>query len=436
MSRYDTDEDQLQDEEWAEYDEGVDEVAPTSAPAPGRSRRPPPPRAAATLAPYDTDDEVFDQGDEALNQETDEAADALPLTGADAPAVAAAAAGAGTPARRVAVRPTAAPPQRRDPTRSKRRQPTPEEAIKVRPSADPVARRSMSNGVKLRVGILAALLLVVVGGAALAGAGVFNAPVTYVLTPTPDASITGTANYNAPPDKIVAKVNDVPIMYDDWQRRIAIDKNNMLADPFSAMMLNNFEGITGTRALDVLYYDSLDKLINFEIIQQQAVKENMLPTGDEQKQMLDQAHAHDTTADKTFDQFLTEHKLTQAQYDHNVLASVIYAAMANKHMPTTTAAKNDDERVSKFLEWVCGLRKDYKVQTFVTFAVYNQACTSGLPSDVPIVGEPTVEPQAQPTGSAPTLAPGTTAIPTPTGQKSVAPAVPTGGAAPIATATP
>ncbi len=424
MSRYDTDETQHQDEEWEEYEEEEAEVAP--APVPQRSRRPPAPRATATLAPYETGDELDEE-----EEEPDDAA--LPLTTAGETATPGA--GASTPARR-AVRPAAAPPQRRDPTRSKRRQPIVEETIKVRPSADPVARRAMSGAVKLRLGILAALLLVVVGGAALAGAGVFNAPVTYIRTPTPDASITGKANYDAPPDKIVAKVNDVPIMYDDWQRRIGIDKNNMLADPFSAMMLNNFEGITGTRALDVLYYDSLDKLINFEIIQQQAVKENMLPSADEQKQMLDQAHAHDTTADKTFDQFLTEHKLTQAQYDHNVLASVIYAAMANKHMPATSAAKNDDERVSKFLEWVCGLRKDYKVQTFVTFAVYNQACTSGLPSDVPIVGEPTVGPEAQPTGPAPTLAPGTTAIPTPTGAAPVAPAVPTGGAAPVGTPTP
>ena len=149
-------------------------------------------------------------------------------------------------------------------------------------------------------------------------------------------------------------------------------------------------------------YDSLDKLINFEIIQQQAVKENMLPSADEQQQMLDQAHAHDTTPDKPFAQFLLDHKLTQEQYDHNVLASVIYAAMANKHMPATTDAKNDDERVSKFLEWMCGIRKDYKVETFVTFAVYNQACTSGLPSDVPIVAEPTQQPEAVPTGPAPT----------------------------------
>ena len=104
----------------------------------------------------------------------------------------------------------------------------------------------------LRLGGLAVLVVVVLGGAALAGLGAFNAPVTYAETPTPDASITGKANYDSPPDGIVARVNNVPIMYDDWQRRIGIDKNNMLADPFSAMMLNNFEGITGTRALDVL----------------------------------------------------------------------------------------------------------------------------------------------------------------------------------------
>jgi hypothetical protein len=198
-------------------------------------------------------------------------------------------------------------------------------------------------------------------------------------------------------------------------------------------MLNNFEGITGTRALDVLYYDSLDKLINFEIIQQQAVKEQMLPTADEQQQMLDQAYANDTKPDKPFAQFLEEHKLTKEQYDHNLIASVIYAAMANKHMPAAEAAANDDERVSRFIEWMCGLRKDYKVEIYVTFAVYNQACTSGLPSDIPIVGEPTPQPEAVATGPAPTLPPGATPVNTPSSPDQAPPAVPTGGAAPVGT---
>jgi hypothetical protein len=409
VSRYDTEEDRQQDAEWEEVEEEV-EAAPVLPPP--RIRRPPAPRVAAI-------DEVIVDG------EADEAAEAL-----DAMPVAAAAGSA--PARR-AVRPSATPPQRRDPTRSKRRQPAGDEAITVRPAASAPARRSLSRGAMLRLGVIGVLALVVIGGASLAAFGAFNPPVTYAPTPTAGVGITGKANYDAPPDKIVARVNDVPIMYDDWQRRIGIDKTNMLADPFSAMMLNNFEGITGTRALDVLYYDSLDKLINFEIIQQQAVKENMLPTADEQKQMLDQAHAHDTTPDKPFAQFLEEHKLTQEQYDHNVIASVIYAAMANKHMPAPEAAANDDERVSRFIEWMCGLRKDYKVAIYVTFAVYNQACTSGLPSDVPIVGEPTPQPEAVATGPAPTLPPGATPVNTPSSPNQAPPAVPTGGAAPIGT---
>lgn len=412
MSRYDTEEDRQQDEEWEEYEEEV-EAAPAFPPP--RTRRPPAPRFTAS---DDVDDDEAD------------AADEEPV---EAP-VAATTATSAAPASRRVVRAPAPPPQRRDPTRSKRRQPAADDTITVRPAASVApARRSLSRGAMLRLGIIGVLALVVVGGAALAGMGAFNAPITYAPTPTAGVGVTGKANYEPPPDKVVARVNNVPIMYDDWQRRIGIDKTNMLADPFSAMMLNNFEGITGTRALDVLYYDSLDKLINFEIIQQQAVKENMLPTADEQKQMLDQAHAHDTTPDKPFDQFLAEHKLTQEQYDHNVISSVIYAAMANKHMPAATDAKNDDERVSKFIEWLCGLRKDYKVEIYVTFAVYNQACTSGLPSDVPIVGEPTPEPQAVPTGPAPTLPPGSTPVNTPSSPNRAPPAVPTGSAAPVGT---
>jgi hypothetical protein len=409
VSRYDTEEDLAQDEQWEE-EEAV-EAAPTLPPP--RTRRPPAPRFTAS-APVEEADEI------------EEAEEAEEEPGRTPVAVAASA-----PARR-AVRPQATPPQRRDPTRSKRRQPATDEAITVRPAASAApARRSLSRGAMLRLGVIGVLALVVIGGAALAGLGAFTPPPTFAPTPTAGVGVTGKANYEPPADKVVARVNDVPIMYDDWQRRIGIDKTNMLADPFSAMMLNNFEGITGTRALDVLYYDSLDKLINFEIIQQQAVKENMVPTADEQKQMLDQAHEHDTTPDKPFAQFLEDHKMTQEQYDHNVIASVIYAAMANKHMPATTQAANDDERVSKFIEWTCGLRKDYKVEIFVTFAVYNQACTSGLPSDVPIVGEPTPQPEAVPTGPAPTLPPGATPVNTPSSPDQAPPAVPTGSAAPV-----
>lgn len=409
MSRYDTDEDREQDAEWAE---GAEEADAAPAPPPQRTRRPP---ASRFIAPPPVDD---------YEEEEDEEADEMPEE------TLVAATSAVPPARR-AVRAPAPPPPRRDPTRSKRRQPAgaAEEAITVRPAAAAAPRPAMSRGTLLRLGAVAVLLVIVLGGAGLAASGVFNAPVVYAATPTPDASITGKANYDKPADGIVARVNGVPIMYDDWQRRIAIDKNNMLADPFSAMMLNNFEGITGTRALDVLYYDSLDKLINFEIIQQQAVKEGMLPTADQQQQMLTQAHNNDTTPDKPFAQFLTEHKLSQELYDHNVIASVVYAAMANKHMPATTAARSDDERVSKFLEWMCGLRKDYPVQIYVTFAVYNQSCTSGLPSDVPIVAIPTEQPEAVPTGPAPTIPPGTTPVNTPM----VPQAVPTGSPAPVGT---
>jgi hypothetical protein len=89
--------------------------------------------------------------------------------------------------------------------------------------------------------------------------------------------------------------------------------------------------------------------------------------------------------------------------------------MAQKHI---VKQGNADMWINSFMEWICKARQNYKVDFFVTFAVENPPCTSGLPSDIPIEGLPTPAdvPDFVPTGPA-----GPIELPSPQ---------PTGGAAP------
>src|SRR5207248_1794474 len=149
---------------------------------------------------------------------------------------------------------------------------------------------------------------------------------------------------------VVASVNDVPIYRRDYDERLEKDKENALNDPFFSSMANNFQGITGTRMLDVLGFDALDKLINLEVIQQEAKKEQLYPTTDAQKKdLIDQAKLNDLTGGKTFTQFLQEHNITEEQYNNSVIANTVYAVMAGKHMPQQGT---DDESTAACTSWI------------------------------------------------------------------------------------
>ncbi|MGA7730049.1 MAG: DnaJ domain-containing protein, partial [Chloroflexia bacterium] len=121
--------------------------------------------------------------------------------------------------------------------------------------------------------------------------------VTYLLTRddgVPDDLPTGAT---------VATVNGVPIYQRELDEREAIDRNNALNDPlFSAFF--DPSTITGTRALDTLKYDSLDKLINMEVIKQQAQKEGIWPTPAQQEELVRQTAAADQQPGESFKQML------------------------------------------------------------------------------------------------------------------------------------
>ncbi|MBF6611737.1 MAG: SurA N-terminal domain-containing protein [Chloroflexi bacterium] len=183
--------------------------------------------------------------------------------------------------------------------------------------------------------------------------------------------------------EIVATVNGAPIYMQDYQERLARDKANIAQDPLFAPLINNFQGITGTRMLQIVSSDSLDKLINLEVIQQQAKKEGLYPTDAQQQGLIQQARGKDLASGTSFTTFLKEKNISEGQYDRAVVANVVYTVMADKHMPKTGT---DQERTDAFIKWICTTRQSYDVKVNLTFTAKNDPCTSGLPSDVPLPG--------------------------------------------------
>ena len=194
--------------------------------------------------------------------------------------------------------------------------------------------------------------------------------------------------------EVLATVNGVPIYSQDWEERLARDKEAALSDPFMAAFLDNFQSITGTRALEVIKSDALDKLINLEVIQQQARKEGLYPTEDQQRLVIEDAKQREVPAGQTFEEFLKHYNITEEQYNRRVVENLVYALMANEHMPKTGT---NEEKTNGFIKWICDTRKNYDVKVFVTFNVDNPPCTSGLPTDLPLPGveEPTPVPDQE-----------------------------------------
>jgi hypothetical protein len=276
-------------------------------------------------------------------------------------------------------------------TAAERPRQAPRSAASRRPrSVAPAPRRPI-------VPIVAAALLFVAVAAGL----------TYLLTrgaaPPPDPGA----------GAVVATVNGVPIYTREYQERVARDKANALNDPLFSGLVNNFEGITGTRMLDVLSYDALDKLINMEVIQQEARKENIYPDATTQQRYIEQARASEVVG-QTFQQFLSERKITEAQYNRSVIINSVYVLMASRHMPQTGS---DDERQNAFISWMCQARKNYDVKINLTFTVQNEPCTSGLPGDIPLTtgaSEPGTEvPEPEPSAPAALTPGGAPSVPSP-----------------------
>jgi hypothetical protein len=245
------------------------------------------------------------------------------------------------------------------------------------------------------LGVIAALLAFGGRGGGSGAAGNLDSPLL-----TGDEATRGT---------IVATVNGRPIYQQDYEERVEADKAMALADPLFGIFLNNFEGYTGTRALDILKQDALDRLINLEIVQQQAVKEGLFPDVVQQRGIIEEAKKRDLQSGQTFEQFLATRNLTEARYNRRVIRNLVYAVMANSHMP---AEGNTDQRTEAYARWICETRNKvdpatqrplYDVKINLTFTVENPPCTSGLPPDIPLPGidQEAPEPISTPGGTDP-----------------------------------
>ena len=164
--------------------------------------------------------------------------------------------------------------------------------------------------------------------------------------------------------------------------------------------------------IDVINQDALDKLVNMEVIQQQAKKEDLYPSDQQKQDLVTQAKLTDLKG-QSFDDFLKANSITAQQYEENVVRNVVYAVVASKHMPDNAS---EDERNNAFITWICSTRAGYDVKINLTFTVENKPCTSGLPSDIPLGAVPagggTEVPQDVPT-TAPQVPQGATPAPNP-----------------------
>lgn len=223
---------------------------------------------------------------------------------------------------------------------------------------------------------------VLVGALALA---LVAAGLLFVLTGN-QAALQPAANLDR--GAIVATVNGAPIYEQDFNERVEIDKQIALSDPFFNVLLNNFQGFTGTRALQVLRFDSLDKLINLEVIVQQARKEGLYPDEGQQQTLINEAKAGELGSE-TFESFLARRGITAEQYNRRVIQNVVYTVMANEHLPKEGDA---NARSEGFIRWICDTRKAYDAKINLTFQVAgtppmeHTPCTSGLPTDLPLPG--------------------------------------------------
>ncbi|HEX8231678.1 MAG TPA: DnaJ domain-containing protein [Chloroflexia bacterium] len=184
--------------------------------------------------------------------------------------------------------------------------------------------------------------------------------------------------------EVIASVNGVPIYLDDWEERLDRDKNSALSDPLFAPVVNNFQGVTGTNMLDILGYDAMDKLVNMEVIMQQAKREGLYPTPAQEQGLINEAKSKDLVGGTSFEAFLAERNITEAKYNRTVIQNVVYTVMADKHIPKegTSSARTD-----AWIKWICETRKSHDVRLIKQFFMEtNEPCTSGLPSDLPLPG--------------------------------------------------
>jgi hypothetical protein len=258
----------------------------------------------------------------------------------------------------------------------------------------------------LPIAVAAVVLLLATGAFA-----VFNRPTTPPAgggTPVPNAGL------NLGGD-VAATVNGKPITKAAWQERLQVAKEDY-TDQFG-LNFDNTE--TGQRMADVLSFDVLDQMINFEVLMQEAQKDAIIPNPTQVQQRYGEIQTATAKTNQTWEQFLQQQKMTDAQFRQNIVEAFTYLIMADKH--SGAAGGSEEQRQAAFGAYICDTRKRYDVKLFVQFIVPQEPCSSagvmpGQPAPNITVPPRTPVPNPVETGEPPQVAP-PAAAPTATGAK-------------------
>lgn len=212
-----------------------------------------------------------------------------------------------------------------------------------------------------------------------------------VLAPTgtpPQVSVAGTA---VPAADVAATINGKPILKAQYQERLLVAEQNY-SDQYG---LNFANPDTGKRMADVLGFDVLDQMINFEVLLQQAAKEQLIPNPTQVQQRYDEAQAAAKKANQTWEQFLTNQQIkSDAEFRQSIVDGFTYLIIADKH--TTKKTATNDEKTTELATYICATRAKYDVKINVKFIVEQAPCSSAnSPADGPAPGI-TVPPQGTP----------------------------------------
>jgi SurA-like protein len=335
------------------------------------------------------------------------------------------------PAPKAAPPKSAARPAARTPSTARPASPAP------RPPAPRSARAAARTGpVPSGGGVPRWLLIALVAIVLLGATGAIA-----VMGNNPGGAPAATPVSSAPPQNsgdVAATVNGKPISKAAWQERVRLAKQDYI-DQFQL----NFDNDQGKRMEDVLAFDVLDQMINFEILMQEAQRQGIVtnptqvedqyqkirgnifkqeaekiapsPNPTQVEQRLQQINADPNEQARIWSDFLKSQNMTSdAQFRQTIIDSFIYLIMATNH---TTPGATDDEKTTQFANYICSTREKYDVKILVTFIVPQTPCESAgaaapgaLPSLSKVPGSPVptqaVPPAPVETGEPAGLTPG------------------------------
>jgi hypothetical protein len=202
-----------------------------------------------------------------------------------------------------------------------------------------------------------ALLALILAGSAFAA---MNRPAAPSAAPVASAPVPGAA----------ASVNGKVIPMTAYEERLLAAKQDYI-DQFG---LNFDAPTTGIRMADVLGFDVLDQMINFEVIMQQAQKEGVVPNPTQVAQRYEQAQQAASQQHQTWDAFLkTQGVHSDAEFRQTIVDGFTYLIMAGNH---TTQNGTDEQKAAALADYICSTRKNYDVKVYVQFIVPQAPCSS------------------------------------------------------------